>query len=114
MKKLIVTVFLAFLTACSSVPQSLNGQLQTAYNTVSAYVDVTKNGLARGRISVSQAEQASANAKKAQTTIDQARTALVLCKEQLPCDGYTDLLKSLQPSLLEFELELRKQQGQVK
>jgi hypothetical protein len=114
MKKLISIIFLSLLTACSTLPQSVNGQLQTAYNTVSAYVDVTKNGLVRGRLSAEQAEKASANAKKAQNTIDQAKTALVLCKEQLPCEGYTDLLKSLQPSLLEFELELRKQQGQVK
>lgn len=114
MKKLIATLFLAFITACSTVPQTVNGQLVTAYNTVNAYVDLTKNGLARGRISIAQAEQASANAKKAQNTINQAEIALAGCKEQLPCDTYTDLLKSLQPSLLEFEMELRKQQGQVK
>lgn len=113
MKKLFAIVALAFLTACASVP-SVNGQLVTAYNTVSAYVDVTKNGLARGRISVEQAAKASENAKKASATIDKAAVALKECKEQLPCTSYTDLLQSLQPSLLEFELELRKQQGQVK
>lgn len=114
MKKFLANLALVFLVACASVPQTVNGQLQTAYNTVSAYVDLTKNGLVRGRISVIQAEKASSNAKKAQETIDQAKVALQGCKEQLPCTEYTDILKSLQPSLLEFEMELRKAQGQVK
>jgi hypothetical protein len=113
MKKVLASLVLAFLTACASVP-SVNGQLQTGYQTVSAYIDQAKNGLARGRISVAQAEQASSNAKKARDTLDKAKTALTACQEKLPCTDYTNLLQNLQPSLLEFELELRKQQGQVK
>lgn len=111
MRKFLAACALVVLSACASVGTSVNGQLVTAYQTVSAYVDVTKNALVRGRISPAQAEKASANAKKASATIDQAKVALQGCKEQFPCDTYTDLLKSLQPTLLEFELELRRQEG---
>lgn len=113
MKKFLAALAVAFLAACSSMP-SANSQLQTGYNTVNAYVEIVSTSLARGRISVANAEKASANAKKALGSLDAAKVALAECQETLPCDKYTDLLKSLQPSLLELELELRKQQGAVK
>lgn len=112
-KKIAASLVLAFLVACSTMP-SMNGQLVTGYNTVSAFVDLTKNALVRGRISVADAEKASVNAKTAQATLDRAKAALDACKQTLPCEGYTDLLKALQPDLLAFELELRKAQGEVK
>lgn len=113
MKKTLVSLVLTFLVACSSLP-SVNSQLKIGYDTVSAFVDLTKNGLARGRLSVTDAERGSLNAKKAQATLDRAGVALAECKQTTPCDKYTDILKSLQPDLLAFELELRKAQGEVK
>lgn len=113
MKKFLAAIVVAFLAACSTVP-SANSQLKTGYDTVNAYVEIVSTSLARGRISPENAEKASVNAKKALSSLDTAKVALAECRETLPCDKYTDLLKAVQPSLLEFELELRKQQGAVK
>jgi hypothetical protein len=113
MKQYLAIVALAFLAACATVGDA-GTQLQLAYNTVNGYVDVTKTSLARGRISPEQAEQASANAKKAVKTLDTARIALDSCEPKLPCTEVTDILKALQPDLLEFERQLREQEGKVK
>lgn len=113
MKKLLASFVLLFVAACSSIPSG-NSQLKTGYDTVNAYVEIVSTSLVRGRISPENAAKASGNAKKAVVVLDQAKVALAECKETLPCDKYTDLLKALQPSLLEFEMELRKQQGEVK
>lgn len=113
MKKFLAIMLLTILTACANVP-SLTGQLKTGYDTVAAYVDLTSNSLQRGRISIMQAEKASANSKKVLATLDQANIALSLCKVELPCTDYLNLLQALQPSLLELEMELRKTEGEKK
>jgi hypothetical protein len=101
---------LAILTACASAP-SVNGQLKAAYDTTNAYVEITSTSLQRGRITADQAARASANAKKAMNAIDTAAFALAGCKPPSPCTDYLALMQSLQPTLLEFERELRSQQG---
>lgn len=106
----LASITLAILTACASAP-SVNSQLKAAYDTTGAYVDMTATSLMRGRITVAQAEKASANAKKARETIDAAALALGACKPPTPCTDYLSLITSLQPTLYEFERELRAQQG---
>lgn len=113
MKKLtllLAACALAFLTACASTP-TVNTQLKAAYDTTSAYVEITTASLARGRITPDQAAKASANAKKAMESIDAAGVALAGCRPPSPCTNYIALMQALQPSLLEFERELRAQQG---
>jgi D-tyrosyl-tRNA(Tyr) deacylase len=89
----------------------LSSQLDAAYATTSAYVQVTTQSLERGRITAAQAARASASAKKVQATLDTARVALAGCKPEAPCTAYTDLMSSLQPALLELERELRARQA---
>lgn len=101
---------LALLAACAGGPPSVNGQLKTGYDTVNAYVEVTKASLARERITPDQAAKESATAKKAMGTLDAAGAALAGCKPPTPCTDYLVLMQALQPSLLEMELELRRQQ----
>jgi hypothetical protein len=112
MKKLFAAVALAFLTACASL--SPTSQLQAGFQTVDAYVEVTKNALVRGRISVDQAKTGVKNAEKARDQLVVARGVLANCKPAAPCTEFTNLLQAVQPSLNELELELRKQQGEVK
>jgi hypothetical protein len=108
MKKFLAIVLVALVSACASVKPE--GQLKAAYDTTNAYVELTKSSLARGRITPDQAAKASANAKKAQAKIDQAAAVLATCKP--PCSDYTDIMKGLQPTLLELEAELRKKEVQ--
>jgi hypothetical protein len=107
MKRYLLTIAVALLAACASV-QSPTGQLKAAYDTTNAYVDVTKAALARGRITPDQATRASANAKNALAKIDLAATVIGNCPP--PCPSYVNIMQGLQPMLLEFEAELRKQQ----
>lgn len=104
---------LAILTACATTsgPLPINNALKAAYDTTSAYVDVTSVSYQRGRITQEQAARASANAKKARDRIDAAAAALAACKPPAPCTDYLAIMQSLQPTLLEFERELRAQQG---
>lgn len=100
------------LAACANLATtSPNAQIELAAKTVEAYVDMTVTSLQRGRITPEQAAKASENAKKARDTIVAARVALAGCKPETPCTGFTSLLQGLQPSLYEFERELRAQQG---
>lgn len=109
----LAAVMAAFvLAACASLATtSPNAQIELAAKTVEAYVDMTITSLQRGRITPEQAERASANAKKARDTINAAAVALKGCKPEAPCTDFTSLLQGLQPSLYEFERELRAQQG---
>lgn len=111
MKRFLLILFAALLVACAGGPPSVNSQIKSAYDTTNAYVEITKTSLMRGRITVDQAERASANAKKARETIDTAAAALAGCKLQTPCTGYLSIMQNLQPTLYEFERELRAQQG---
>ena len=106
MKRILLTILFALLAACATVKPE--GQLKAAYDTTNAYVELTKSSLARGRITPEQAAKASANAKKAQAKIDQAAAVLATCKP--PCSDYADIMKGLQPTLLELEAELRKRE----
>lgn len=110
MKRLFAIVVALLLAACAAAP-SVNGQLKAAYDTVGAYVEVTTVSLQRGRITVQQAEQASAQAKRVKEQLDLASAALGACKPDAPCAGYLDLMKGLQPNLYELERQLRAQQG---
>lgn len=111
MKRLFLILMVALLAACAGGVPSLNAQLKTAYDTTNAYVEVTKTSLMRGRISADQAARASANAKQARESIDTAAAALASCKLQTPCAGFQSIMQGLQPTLYEFERELRAQQG---
>lgn len=110
----LVACALALLTACASGPPSINSQLKAAYDTTNAYVEVTSTSLLRGRITVEQATKASASAKKARDAIDSAALALAACKPPAPCTDYLTIIQSLQPTLLEFERELRAREGAPK
>lgn len=107
----LVIAFALVLAACASAPTTPAAQIEAAAKTVEAYVDMTLVSLQRGRITPAQAEQASANAKKARDTILSARAVLSGCPAGAACPGAASLLKSLQPSLYEFERQLREQQG---
>jgi hypothetical protein len=102
------------LAACAGMAKapSLSSQLDAAYATTAAFVQVTEQSLERGRITADQATKASANAKKVKDTLDAARVALAGCVPEKPCTAYTDLMSALQPSLLELERELRARQAQ--
>lgn len=116
MKRFLATLLLAIVAACSSTPVSVNGQLETAYSTVDAYVQVTQVSLLRGRITADQAAAASAKARAAVGKIDTARAALKNCAAPVAssCADYLSIMQNLQPSLYEFEAELRRQQGAAK
>ena len=107
-----VIVWVLLLSGCAT--QRPATQLATAYGTVDAYVTVTRQALARGRITADQAERASAQAKKAQQALDIAATALASCEHSnVPpqsCNRYLTVLQNLQPTLLQLEAELRRQQ----
>lgn len=111
-RAIVVLATALLMTACATGAPSLSSQLDTAYATTSAYVQVTTQSLERGRITADQAAKASANAKKVKDTLDTARVALASCVPEQPCTKYTDLLSALQPSLLELERELRARQAQ--
>jgi hypothetical protein len=116
MKRFFATLLLAILVACGSAPVSVNGQLEAAYGIVDAYVQVTQVSLLRGRITADQAAAASARAKSAVGKIDSARAALKTCAAPTAstCTDYLSIMQNLQPSLYEFEAELRRQQGAAK
>lgn len=116
MKRFFATLLLAILVACSSTPVSVNGQLETAYDTIDAYRQITQVSLARGRITTDQAAAASAKARAAVSKVDAARAALKACAAPVAstCTDYLSIMQNLQPSLYEFEAELRRQQGAAK
>jgi starvation-inducible outer membrane lipoprotein len=106
------------LAACATSPANL--AIANAYDTVNAYVEFNANALMRDRITVVQAGLASAKAKKARDTIDVAAVALKACQAApqppasapaLPCAGYEQALRALQPMLLELERDLRAKQA---
>lgn len=100
--------------ACATGAPSVNTQLKAGYDTTTAYADLARTSLLRGRITAEQASKASANAKKARDTLDAASVALAGCKPTAPCTGYTDLMSALQPTLLELERELRAKEAMEK
>jgi hypothetical protein len=112
MKKLILIACALLLAACASGPPSINTQLKAGYDTTTAYADLARTSLLRGRITPDQAAKASANAKKARDTLDAAGLALAACKPEAPCTEYTNIMQALQPSLLELERELRAKEKQ--
>jgi hypothetical protein len=96
--------------------------LRGAYAVVGAYVQVTEQSLLRGRITLAQAEKASANAKKVKAGIDDLVAIQAKCPpppqpasglpvQALPCSDYLIALEGLQPMLLELERELRERQA---
>jgi hypothetical protein len=111
MKRLFLIAVLSLLAACTTVSLTPNSQIQTAAETVSAYVRATEIALMRGRITPDQAAKASANAKKARDSIVAARVALAGCKPDTPCTDYVSLIQQLQPTLYELERELRAQEA---
>ena len=111
MKRLLIALAVVVLAACASTGGPAT-QLKAAYDTTNAYVEVTKTSLQRGRITPEQAARASVNAKKALVKIDMAASVLATCKP--PCSDYVSIMQGLQPTLLELEAELRKQQKESK
>ncbi len=106
----------ALLIGCATGAKapSTNEALRTAYDSVDAYVQVVTASLARGRITEAQAEKASASAKKARESINTAAAAFRACEPAKPCVVYADLMKGLQPALLELERDLRAKEGALK
>lgn len=109
----ITALILVVLTACSTTTtttdDSVNRSLEASYQTVTAYVALVHRALATDRITVAQAEQASANAKAAKASLGQASAALAACRAVRPCYGYDLLMRGVSPALLSFEAELKKE-----
>jgi hypothetical protein len=111
LKLFLLAFVLAFLAACASTPTK-NQATQKAYQTINAYVLLIENGIDRGRIDKATALARVATAKKARAKVEEAERLLASCKVE-PCDG-TSILQSVQPLLIEYERQLREQQGAVK
>jgi hypothetical protein len=100
------------LVACAT--PSPKGQLEAAYDTTNAVVEVTISSLRRERITPAQAARVSAAGERVVKALDIAKLALVECKKLLPCPAYTNILQALQPDLIALELELRRQEKENK
>ena len=108
-------LLVACLIGCATpVAPSGNALLKGSFDTADAYVQMVTTSLVRERITDAQAAQALDNAKKTRKTLKDAEAALAACKPAVPCTSYIDLLQSVQPNLIAFEAELRKQEGAKK
>lgn len=113
MRRLILTLLTAILVACATGAPTPNAAALKAYQTIDAYVLLIENAVDRGRIDKASAIKASAQAKKARATVEEAEAMLAGCKVA-PCADGTAILQSVQPLLLEYERQLRAQQGATK
>lgn len=113
----VANFLLALLVGCASTAAPLKNQLALAYSSAGAFVDVSANSLARGRITPDQAANALATAKKLQAALDTASVALAGCPpdpKPEQCPAFTNLFNALQPNLMELERQLREQQRSQK
>lgn len=101
MKKIIFLVCL--LAACATT--TLNSRIDLGYKAITAYVDQAGSLLSRGRITVSQARQVSANAKRAKQALDFAAGVGKICPAE-PCTA-AGQLQVAETVLLGIETDLK-------
>lgn len=87
---------------------SFNSRLALGYNSVTAYTNQAASLFQRGRITLTQAEQASKNAKQAKAALDFANGSGVCPAE--PCTK-DDQLKFAENILLQLEQTLKAKEG---
>lgn len=103
---LVIWWLLLGLAGCATTLPPRNA-LDLAYKTVGAHMSITAQQLDRGTLDADAGFRRIATAEALKAKLDAANTALALCKPDLPCTAYTNLMQALQPSLLELERELR-------
>lgn len=102
---LVAIMAAAFMSACAALPA--RNALELGYKTVSATMSITAQQLDRGTLAAEPGARRIAKAEDVKQKLDAANAALALCKPDVPCTTYTNLMQALQPSLLELERELR-------
>lgn len=110
-KLIISTILLAstiWFSGCTTF-SNLNSRIALGYNAVEAYTIQAGSLLQRGRISISQAEQASKNAKQAKAALDYASGASTVCPAA-PCTVQDQLLIA-ENILLQLEQTLKAKEG---
>lgn len=98
---------MALLAACATASLPPRNALELGYKTVTAHMSITAQQFDRGTLAAEPGAKRIAAAEALKAKLDAAGAALALCKPDLPCASYTNLMQALQPSLLELERELR-------
>lgn len=109
MKKFLLTLVLALAACAAQVTPS--GTIAAAYEQVRVFQVQVGQSVARGAVSPATGRELVAEGEKARVLVDQAKDALVVCGNKLPCANFDNILNRVGPSLAEAERKMRQAEG---
>lgn len=109
MKRFLATLLIAISAACTTITPS--GSIAAAYEQVRVFQVQVGQSVARGAVSPAAGRELVAEGEKARVLVDQAKDALVVCGNKLPCANFDNILNRVGPSLAEAERRMRQAEG---